>query len=308
MIKSYAVIFVLLITGVVFSQETISFEASEGFTLGTLNTQNGWEVTDDNQGGFLLNQVVTNEQASDGVYSFKNGYEPDFGSQWFGIMGAAKVFDAPKSYEDFTFSYDVFLTELDGSNFEMTLYSVDALEDYVPVAGIIMDFEGEIYVVEDIYYGANAIPGATWTPNTWINFKIEVSATELKYYLDEVLVYTDTNFSSMDIHGFNMLHDNFGGDAYYDNFSIVSQDLGVADFKKVSDFRIFPNPVQDVLRIQGDKISKITQVTIYNLNGQKLLKAETAEMLNVSSLSAGVYILKIDTQDNKTHAHKLLKN
>lgn len=34
------------------AQITISFEPNEGYSLGTLNDQNGWEITDDNQGSF----------------------------------------------------------------------------------------------------------------------------------------------------------------------------------------------------------------------------------------------------------------
>lgn len=54
-----------------FSQQTISFEENEGFSLGNLNNQNDWEVTEGSD-GVLTNQVISNEHASDGSYSFKN--------------------------------------------------------------------------------------------------------------------------------------------------------------------------------------------------------------------------------------------
>lgn len=307
MIKNYTLVLMLFITGVIYSQEHISFEVNEGYALGTLNAQNGWEVTDDNEGGFIQNQVVTNEQASDGLYAFKNAYEPDLNPGWLPIFGAVKSFAEPISYEGFSISYDLFITEMNGSNFEFTVFGVDALDEFVPVAGVAMDFEGEIYVFEDIYYGSHYIEGATWTPNTWTTVKIDVSETELKYYLNDVLVYTDSNFSLVDIVGFNMLHDNYGGDAYYDNFIITDNALSMDDFSIVSDFRVFPNPIQDELKIQGENMSQIAQVVIYNLQGQKIIESQHANTLNVSSLSAGVYFLKIDTVDSRTYTHKLVK-
>ena len=308
MIKTYLVVFVFLIIGKAFSQEIISFEVSEGYTLGTLNTQNGWEVTDDNEGGFLLNQLITDEQATDGLYAFKNAYEPSFNFQWLPIFGAVKTFDVPKTFDNFSFSYDVMVTEANGADFELTLYGIDANSDYVPVAGVAMEYQGLIYVIEDINYGYHYIDGATWTPNTWLNVKIEVSPTELKYYLNNTLAYTDVNFTtSPNIVGFNMLHNNYGGDAYYDNFIISDNALSMDNFSMTSDFQIFPNPVQDELRIQGANLAQISQVSIYNLQGQKIMESETTSTLNVSSLSTGIYMLKIDTLDSKTHTHKLVK-
>lgn len=297
----------LLLTGGLFSQETISFETSESYTLGTLNAQNGWEVTEDSDGVFLENQVVSDEAASDGTYSFKNAYESGFDFQWLPIFGAVKNFESPVSYEDFTFSYDVLVTETNGADFEMTLFGIDANDDFVPVAGIAMEYQGLIYTIDNIDYGAFYIDDATWTPNTWLNVKIEVTASELKYYLNDVLAHTRSNFTSVDIVGFNMLHNNYGGDAYYDNFSFESGTLSIADVAEVSDFRIYPNPVADELKIKGIQNEQIAQVSVYNLNGQQLMESTSVDVLDVSRLVSGVYMLNVVTNDGKTHTEKLLK-
>lgn len=306
MIKNYAIVLMLMVFGLVSGQETISFEASEDFELGNLNAQNGWEVTDDSEGNFLENQVVTDAEASDGTYSFKNAYEPDYNFQWLPIFGAAKNFDSPKSYEDFTFSYDVMVTDTLGADFEMTLFGINADEEFVPVAGIAMENRGMIYVIKDINYGSD-YTDAEWTPNTWVNVKIEVTAEELNYYVDDVLVYTGDNYTSVDIVGFNMLHNNYGADGYYDNITFASGTLGNTDFTDMSDLRIYPNPVQDELKIKGIDLEQISQVSIYNLSGQQMMESKSVENLEVSHLSQGVYILKIDTQNNKTLTHKLIK-
>lgn len=307
MIKNYTIVLLLLMTGVVFSQESISFEANEGYELGNLNTQNGWEVTDDNEGNFLENQVVTDAESSEGDYSFKNAFEPDYDFQWLPIFGAAKNFDAPKSYEDFTFSYDVMVTDTLGADFEMTLFGIDANQEFVPVAGFAMENRGLVYIISGVDYGSDYIDDASWTPNTWYSIKIEVSATEIKYYMDDVLVYTGDNFTSENIAGFNMLHNNYGGDAYYDNITFANGTLGNTDFTDLSDLRIYPNPVQDELKIQGVDQEQISQMSIYNLNGQQLMTRKSVKNLDVSHLNKGVYILKIDTKNNKSLTHKLIK-
>lgn len=308
MIKNYAIAFMLLITGGLFSQEIISFETDESYTLGTLNNQNGWEVTEDADGAFLQNQVVSVEESSDGTQAFKNAFEPDFDFQWLPIFGAVKSFDTPKSFEDFTFSYDVMVTATNGADFEMTLFGIDANDDFVPVAGIAMENRGYIYTIDDINYSAFYIEDAEWTPNTWLTIKIEVTETELKYYLNDVLAHTRSNFTSVDIVGFNMLHNNYGGDAYYDNFSYESGTLGTDEFSEVSNFQIYPNPVEDELKIKGIQADQMTQLSIYNLNGQKLMESISADALDVSRLVSGVYMLNVVTGDGKTHTRKLIKN
>ncbi|MGO1729873.1 MAG: T9SS type A sorting domain-containing protein [Flavobacteriaceae bacterium] len=307
MIKNYALGLMILFFGFVSAQETISFEASEGYQLATLNTQNGWEVTVDSDGNFLQNQVVTDEEASDGSFSFKNAFEPSYDWQWLPIFGAAKTFDTPKSYEDFVFSYDVMVTETLGADFELTLYGIDADEDFVPVAGFAMENQGQVYVISDITYGSDYIDGASWIPNTWYSIKIEVSAAEIKYYMDDVLIYTGDNFTSENIEGFNMLHNNYGGDAYYDNFVYANGTLSNKDFSELADLSIYPNPVENELNIQGLESFELERLSIYNMMGQQLLESTTAETLNVDQLSGGAYILEITTKENKSFTEKFIK-
>ncbi len=55
---------------------------------------------------------------------------------------------------------------------------------------------------------------------------------------------------------------------------------------------VYPNPTSDILNIQTAET--ITNVTAYNIAGQKVLQANT-QTLNVSGLKAGVYVLKVET-------------
>lgn len=55
---------------------------------------------------------------------------------------------------------------------------------------------------------------------------------------------------------------------------------------------VYPNPASDILNIQTTE--SITNVTAYNIAGQKVLQVST-QTINVSSLKTGVYILKVET-------------
>ncbi len=55
---------------------------------------------------------------------------------------------------------------------------------------------------------------------------------------------------------------------------------------------VYPNPTSDILNIQTAE--SITNVTAYNIAGQKVLRANT-QTINVSNLKTGVYVLKVET-------------
>jgi len=295
-----------LISSLVLSQETISFEASEGYELGTLNGQNNWSVTADIEGVFLENQILTDEIASEGTISFKNANEPEFDYQWFPIFGASLEYETPKINDNFSISYDINITELMGSDFEFTIFGKDEVEDYYPIAGIGMEYQGNIYVISSIDYAYTPIENASWQPNEWYNFKIEIAGNELKYYLNETLIFTDENYNPMKIAGFNMLHNNFGGSAYYDNFVITfdeEEEMNVSDLN-ANTFNIYPNPVKDSLSIQLNE--KIDNIEIYSVTGQKVKSIQNAKQIQLAELASGTYIIKV-AANGKVYTKKFIK-
>lgn len=56
---------------------------------------------------------------------------------------------------------------------------------------------------------------------------------------------------------------------------------------------VFPNPVVNTLKIQG--VDENTPLEVYNLTGKSLLKDKGTE-LDITSLSQGTYILRINNQ------------
>lgn len=85
-----------------------------------------------------------------------------------------------------------------------------------------------------------------------------------------------------------------------------------SDIKSVSNSAIFsarinPNPVSDILNliISSDKERQV-QITITNISGEKILSqqysilaGESTKTINVSQLSAGIYLLNIKTSDRQ---------
>ena len=80
----------------------------------------------------------------------------------------------------------------------------------------------------------------------------------------------------------------------------------------LSNVKIFPNPVEDILNIDiQDKNLTEAVVQILNMTGQKVYEGVIAGQLtsiNINSLTKGVYILRIQTIDNRILNYKILKN
>ena len=92
--------------------------------MGDLRDQNSWTVTDDGAGNFIQNQVVSDDRAKVGTYSFKNAYVSQLIPTSFPIIGAQKSFSSAFIFADATVSFDLYITEIDQSNFEMAGYGI----------------------------------------------------------------------------------------------------------------------------------------------------------------------------------------
>lgn len=286
------------------AQTQISFEETEGFTLGTINTQNNWEVTE-GRNGFLSNQIITNARASEGSYSFLNGHQTEYDEQWFPIFGASKAFETPYNDDNFTISYDVYVTQRNGADFEFSLYGINENQEYVPVVGIGMENRGYIYITKNTDYEFDyADAGMNWPINAWNNVKVEVNATQINYYLNNNLIHTTPNYAQQEIKGLTLLHNNYGGSAYYDNFRINEETLNVSAVKK-DKVEIYPNPVIDKLFI--DTTDQIKNIEIYSILGQLEQSSTTLKELNTSKLKSGNYVVKIIFTNGKTMTKKFIK-
>ena len=82
---------------------------------------------------------------------------------------------------------------------------------------------------------------------------------------------------------------------------IASETLGTSDFNN-SNFSLSPNPANDMVTINS-KNTPITSFEIYNILGQSVLTKNISnsisENIDISSLEAGMYLVKINNQTTK---------
>lgn len=65
---------------------------------------------------------------------------------------------------------------------------------------------------------------------------------------------------------------------------------------KVSGFTVSPNPAADILTVHGQSDDEIEAIEIYNLLGQQVqTHLNPSEMIDISELQSGVYLLRIAT-------------
>jgi len=83
--------------------------------------------------------------------------------------------------------------------------------------------------------------------------------------------------------------------------------LGTPDFEFSDAFTLYPNPAQSVLNIESKNGAEVKSAGVYNTLGQ-LIQVQTGNVgaIDVSSLSAGQYFLKVHT-DNGSAVTKFIR-
>lgn len=72
--------------------------------------------------------------------------------------------------------------------------------------------------------------------------------------------------------------------------------------------RLYPNPAEDVLNIEYK--SEIREISIFDMTGKQLYSRninDSFSTIDVSTLSPGTYLVKIDTYDNESSTLKFIK-
>lgn len=95
----------------------------------------------------------------------------------------------------------------------------------------------------------------------------------------------------------------------YSNGQVEDYTLAVKEALAVNDasinkVQLYPNPVKDVLTVSSNK--KVNSISVYNTAGQLVKTIQNANTVNMSNLSAGVYVVKTDVE-GKTETSKVIK-
>lgn len=73
-----------------------------------------------------------------------------------------------------------------------------------------------------------------------------------------------------------------------------------------TDVRLYPNPSQDFINVEGQDIKSIE---VFNLMGNTIHKLDffNQNSIDVSGWNSGIYIMKLTSNSNETHALKFIK-
>lgn len=82
--------------------------------------------------------------------------------------------------------------------------------------------------------------------------------------------------------------------------------LGVPE-NVLSSISISPNPVSNVINIELPPNVEISDASIYNVTGQKLLNVSNTNTIDISNLETGMYILKIKDSNNNAITRRIIK-
>lgn len=294
-----------------FAQQTISFETTEGFTLGNINTQVGWVTTATNEAGttFVEGQVVSSDESSNGTNSFKLTTESAFPGQENPVVGGFYTLGTPVAREGATVSFDFKITDdfnMEGNDYRFALSGADAAGDLFISALVQVRFNGNIAGVNNSSQFENF--GPTWTTGQWFNIKMVFTGNQVAYYLNNTLqstfnVLTEVvNFTSLRI-----VHDNFGGTAYIDNIRINDEPTASADSFNQNSFKHFVN--ENGLNISSEL--ELSNVELFNTIGQSVSTHQlnaTTGVINLNNLSSGVYVARIQTTNGQSTSVKFVKN
>ena len=97
---------------------------------------------------------------------------------------------------------------------------------------------------------------------------------------------------------------NEGAEAIYGN-----NELAIQDQEKLV-VSIYPNPVQDILRIKINDLAGVLDVKFYDLEGRLTLTKDintTSNTINVENLESGVYFILLENNLGKIESIKFIK-
>ncbi|GEM52027.1 T9SS type A sorting domain-containing protein [Empedobacter brevis] len=124
-------------------------------------------------------------------------------------------------------------------------------------------------------------------------------SVDLTEFVGQKIYITFRHFDVTDMYRINI-----------DNVSVEGKlkTLGTSDIDTKNVTRVYPNPVQDSFKIDFSTNVDKTKISLelYNMNGSKIKSFDYADSYNISTLPAGVYVLKINDGVTKT-VKKIIK-
>lgn len=86
-------------------------------------------------------------------------------------------------------------------------------------------------------------------------------------------------------------------------------EMGVPDFpeNQENNILLYPNPVENLLHIQTQNGVEVNHYAIYSIDGQKIMDSPASNEIEVSSLSSGIYLIKMKTNSGNEIVKRIIK-
>lgn len=273
--------------------QKISFENSEGYTVGNLGGQQGWTVW----GGLpVANAQVVNSNPTDGTRSFNmisNGLVQD-------PCGIEKNITSLVTSNDVEISFDYNFAGLNSSSYEIAIYNNALISDYT--AAFQID-----YLTGTLSFRTNSglVDGPVLATNQWHNLKmiIKQSDNTLKYFANGTQIYSGALGVNKNVQAIDFVYDDYGTGFRVDNIQINNLPvLSTDEVGKKELIKIYPNPTAEILNIETD--SKINSITIFDAKGSLIKNFQetgisNGKRINVSDLISGIYMVKVKTSTSE---------
>ncbi|MCY1485987.1 hypothetical protein D3C87_205210 [compost metagenome] len=299
-------------------------------------SSNGTAPTTGTNSGPANFQVVTSGQSSNGIKIVSsNGNK---GSRFMFKAGMDDAWAARTTGNDIIqLEFDFFTGSASTSTAQngMSIYGVDGASlrivggfAYVPstktLSGVAYLTNGATLGTYLVGLGASAATPIVLTDNTWYRLGVAYDTTTGE------VVWKGPGFNT----GINEA--NYAGpfppervvlssavpatnaavsENTYDNYVVTATPtidlLSTNDFAAVSKFSVYPNPSNGLVNISSDLNSSLNSVSITDLNGRTVkaveLNGDSSVQVNISDLSAGVYMMNINSDQGST-TKKIIKN
>jgi len=273
--------------------QKISFESSEGYTVGNLAGQQGWVAW----GGLPVgNAQVVNTLPTDGTRSFNmisNGLiqQP---------CGMEKNITSLVTSTDVEISFDYNFGGLNSSSYEIAIYNNALISDYT--ASFQIDYQTGMLKYRTAAGLAN---GPLLTANTWNKLKVIIRQSDntIQYFSNGNQIYSGALGANKNVQAIDFVYDDFGTGFRVDNIQINNlPTLSTNELSKKESIKIYPNPATERLSIETD--GKISSIAIFDAKGSLIRNIQengisNGKVVNVSDLPTGVYVVKVKTSTSE---------
>ena len=156
------------------------------------------------------------------------------------------------------------------------------------------------------------------SPNVFINGDLRIqsgTAAVLSAYSDQTVTYTWsydgshgetlttaplTTNTDISLAGYNV--STSCSDTVRVTILVTTEGIDNAESNMLT---IYPNPTSNIVNINAEKA--VSTVSVYNLNGQKILTTSNSNTVDLSSISKGSYIIRIELEDGSVATSTIVK-